>query len=77
MSIAEMKEYLNLCLKGKSSIPERQIILDGKLDELEQKKKEIEEAINFVHWKQNFYKDVLSGKKEYFSYLIDTKKDGN
>ncbi len=72
-----MKEYLNLCLKGKSSIPERQIILDSKLDELEQKKKEIEEAINFVHWKQSFYKDVLSEKKEYFSYLIDTKNDGN
>lgn len=40
MSIAEMKEYLNLCLKGKSSIPERQVILDGKLDELEQKKRD-------------------------------------
>lgn len=76
MSIAEMKEYLNLCLKGKSSIPERQVILDSKLDELEQKKKELEEAINFVHWKQSFYKDVLSGRKEYFSYLIDTKNDG-
>lgn len=75
MSIVEMKKYLNLCLKGKSSIHERQIILDGKLNELEQRKQEIEEAINFVHWKQNFYNDVLSGKKEYYSYLIQTKND--
>lgn len=28
MSLAEMKEYLNLCLKGISSIPERKLILD-------------------------------------------------
>ena len=77
MSIVEMKEYLNLCLKGKSSIPERQSVLDAKLCELENKKQEIQEAIDFVHWKQNFYKDVLSGKTEYFSYLIPKENDDN
>lgn len=75
MSIIEIKEYLDLCLKGKKSIPKRQIILDTKLEELELKKQEVEEAINYVKWKQNFYKDVLSGKTEYFSYLINTKND--
>ncbi len=65
-----MKKYLDLCLKGEESIPERKIILDTKLRELENKMKEIQEAINFVHWKQNFYNDVLSGKIKYFSYLI-------
>ena len=69
MSISEMTEYLELCLKGKSSIPERQNILDAKLRELEHKKEEIQDAIDFVYWKQNFYKEVLSGKREYFSYL--------
>ena len=77
MSIVEMKEYLELCLKGESSIPERQDILGAKLRELEHKKQEIQEAINFVHWKQNFYKDVLSGKAKYFSYLIPTETDDN
>ena len=77
MSIIEIKEYLDLCLKGKKSIPERQVILDTKLEELELKKQEIEEAINYVKWKQNFYKDVLSGKTEYFSYLINTENDDN
>ena len=75
MSIVEMKEYLELCLKGESSIPERQDILDAKLRELEHKKQEIQDAIDFVHWKQNFYKDVLSGKRKYFSYLIKTEND--
>ena len=70
MTIVEMKKYLDLCLKGEESILERKIILDTKLRELENKMKEIQEAINFVHWKQNFYNDVLSGKIKYFSYLI-------
>ena len=30
MSIEEMKEYLALCLKGESTIPERKKILDKK-----------------------------------------------
>ena len=71
MSINEMKEYLNLCLEGKNSIPKRQKILDKKLLELEQKKQELQESINFINWKQNFYKEVLSGKQEYFSYLLN------
>ena len=75
MSIEEMKKYLALCLTGASTIPERQIILDTKLRELEQKKQEIQESINFVHWKQNFYNNVISGKEKYFSYLIPTKND--
>ena len=35
MSILEMKEYLNLCLKGEYTIPERKEILDLKLKELQ------------------------------------------
>lgn len=75
MSIVEMKEYLNLCLKGKSTIPERKVILDAKLRELERKKQEIQDSIDYVHWKQGFYDDVLSGKTKYFSYLIKNNDD--
>ncbi len=74
MSIIEMKEYLNLCLKGEISIPERKIILENKLRELEHKKKEIQDSIDYIHQKQNFYDNVLSGKIKYFSYLIKEKK---
>lgn len=75
MSIMEMKEYLDLCLKGKSTIPERKIILDAKLRELEHKVQEIQESISYIHWKQGFYNDVLSGKTKYYSHLISTKND--
>ncbi len=70
MSIVEMKEYLDLCLKGESTIPDRQKILDIKLKELENKINEIQDSIDYIHWKQNFYNDVLSGKTKYYSNLI-------
>lgn len=75
MSIVEMKEYLNLCLIGESSIPDRKAILDAKLKELEHKKQELQDSIDYIHWKQGFYDDVLSGKIKYFSYLIPTEND--
>lgn len=72
MSISEMKEFLNLCLMGESSIPHRKVILARKREKLLDEIKNIEEAIAYIDWKQNFYDDVLSGKIEYFSNLIDT-----
>ena len=77
MSIVEMKEYLNLCLKGESSINERKIILDNKLKKLEHKKNEIQDSINYINHKHKFYDDVLSGKIKYFSNLIDIENDGD
>lgn len=75
MSIVEMKEYLALCLKGESTIPERQEILNNKLKELEHKINKIQDSINYIHWKQNFYNDVLNGKTQYYSNLTNTEKD--
>ena len=74
MSIDEMKSYLALCMQGQSSIPERKIMLQEKKKALEAKKKEIEDSLAYIDWKENFYNDVITGKTEYFSYLIDVKK---
>lgn len=71
MSISEMKQYLELCLKGESTIPERQEILNIKKQALISKQKEIQESINYINWKQGFYNDVLSGKTKYKSNLIN------
>ena len=70
MSIAEMKEYLSLCLEGESTIPERKVILDAKKEALLHSIAELQKAVAFIDWKQNFYDDVLSGKTEYYSNLI-------
>lgn len=73
MSIAEMKEYINLCLGGEKTIPERKIILDVKRKLLVEQLQKIQEHIDYIDWKQNFYDDVLSGKTKYYSNLIETE----
>ena len=72
MSISEMKEYIALCLKGKSTIPERKVILDVKRQALVAQLKQVQDCIDYIDWKQGFYDDVLSGKTEYYSNLINT-----
>ncbi len=65
-----MKEYLALCLEGKDSIPQRKVILANKKEALLQSITDLQEAVTYIDWKQNFYDDVLSGKTEYYSNLI-------
>lgn len=72
MSIAEMKEYIALCLAGESSIPERKIILEAKRNALVDQMKQLQDSIDYIDWKQSFYDDVLSGKAPYYSNLINT-----
>ena len=74
MSISEMKEYIALCLVGESSIPERKEILRIKKDSLLEQMKLLQEAVDYIDWKQEFYNDVLSGKRPYFSNLINIDK---
>lgn len=70
MSILEMKEYLELCLKGESTIPERKVILERKRKSLLDELSKVQKSIDYIDWKQNFYDDVLSGKTKYYSNLI-------
>ena len=70
MSIAEMKEYLALCLEGEKTIPQRKLVLIKHKDELQMKIRELEDAVRYIEWKESFYDDVLSGKRPYVSNLI-------
>ena len=70
MSIQEMREYIDLCLKGAASIPERKVTLAQKREELLIKMVEVQECIDYIDNKQLFYDDVLAGKVEYRSNLL-------
>ena len=70
MSIQEMKRYLELCLQGQQSIPQRKVILEEKRNSLLAQIRQLQDAVGYIDWKQGFYDDVLSGKIEYFSNLI-------
>lgn len=70
MSIQEMKDYLALCLQGESTIPQRKEMLARKQEALRTSIQELEDSIAYIDWKQNFYDEVLSGKRPYVSNLI-------
>ena len=70
MSIQEMKEYLDLCLQGEATIPQRKEMLAKKQEALRVSIQSLEESIAYIDWKQEFYDDVLSGRRPYVSNLI-------
>lgn len=70
MSIQEMKEYLELCLQGESTIEVRQALLREKTKALQANIEEIKESLAYIEWKQHFYEDVKAGRRPYVSNLI-------
>lgn len=74
LSILEMKEYLDLCLAGQSTIIQRKEMLAKKREALLDSIKELEASVDYIDWKQNFYDEVLSGKIPYVSNLIRTEE---
>lgn len=71
MSIKDMKKYLELCLEGEKSIPQRQAMLAIQKEILLKKAQEIEDSLNFISDKEEYYDNVLSNKIEYTSNIID------
>lgn len=70
MSIQDMKQYIALCYQGRASISERKVVLAQKREELLRRMARLQESIDYIDQKQRFYEDVLSGKTEYHSNLI-------
>lgn len=67
-----MKEYLDLCLAGESTIIPRKEMLAKKQEALRTAIQELEDSIAYIDWKQNFYDEVLAGKRPYVSNLMRT-----
>lgn len=74
MSILEMKEYLDLCLQGETTIMQRKEMLTKKRESLLVSIKELEDSVDYIDWKQNFYNEVLSGARPYVSNLIQSEE---
>ncbi len=64
MGIAEMKEYLALCQLGARTIPQRKKVLADKRRSLEEEQRRIARAIAYIDRKQDFFDEVLSGKRD-------------
>lgn len=70
LSIQEMKEYTKLCLEGESTIPQRKAMLAEKRVQLQENIAALMASVEYIDKKQEFYDEVLEGKREYFSNLI-------
>ena len=70
MSIEEMRGYLQLCLQGQESIPERKVLLAEKRERLVAQLAEVQASIDYIDWKQSYYDDILAGRTEYHSNLL-------
>lgn len=71
LSIKELQEYMELAKQGKDTIKQRQVMLDIKLNELLDKKKEIDQSIKYIHEKNHYYNQVLKGEIIYTSNIIN------
>lgn len=71
MSIKDMKKYMNYCLEGPSTIPQRKQMLKETKENLLLKLQDIHESIDYIDYKQDYYDQILSGEKEYTSHLIN------
>ena len=76
MSIEEMRDYLNLCLEGEKSIPERKKMLAEKRARLGEQMGQIQASMDYIDWKQGFYDDILAGRQPYYSNLVPNEAKG-
>ena len=70
LKIQEMRYYVQLCLQGKASIPERKEILAQRRQVLLEQIAQLQAAVDYIDQKQAFYNDVLAGKQPYYSNLL-------
>lgn len=61
---------MSLCLEGESTIPERKRLLAVQKEILLHKINEINESIDYIDNKQEYFNGVLAGKIKYTSNLI-------
>ena len=71
LGVSEIKIYMNYCLQGPTSIPQRKDMLSQTKELLLKRIAEINECIEYIDNKQRFYDDVLEGKCRYTSNLIE------
>lgn len=71
-SIKELQDYMELAKEGESTINMRKDMLNIKLMELLDKKNEIDQSIAYIHDKNTYYNQVLSGEIQYSSNIMQT-----
>lgn len=67
MTIKDIKKYMQLCIEGIDTIPQRQKMLVETEKNLKTNLKRIQESMKYIESKQNYYQAIKDGKIEYSS----------
>ena len=73
MSLKDMRMYLDYCMQGPASIPERVDMLNETKEDLERRLSEIQESLDYIEQKKELYRDMQEGKKPYVSYVYNVE----
>lgn len=60
MSIKAVKDYVNLCLEGESTLEMRYKIIIEQKKKLEEQLKEMNERYEYIQYKENWYLDIMN-----------------
>ena len=64
LSINDIKNYINLCLKGNKTIPQRAKIIFNQEKKLKERLKELQEQMKVLQRKKKYYNDLLKNKSD-------------
>ena len=64
LSINDIKNYINLCLKGNKTIPQRAKIIFNQEKKLKEHLKELQEQMKVLQRKKKYYNDLLKNKSD-------------
>ena len=59
MSIKDIKQYIDWCLEGFSSLPQRYDLMLQRKKEVEAQIADLQSMLSTIHYKLNFYKKAL------------------
>lgn len=58
MPLQEIKEFMQLCLKGKESLEERRELLEGHKERILEQIKNLDNSLNIINFKIDHYKEI-------------------
>lgn len=64
MPLAEVKEFVQLCLLGDSTIPTRHQLLQNQVKKAEQEVAAMEKRISILNWKVDYYRNLLEKRQD-------------
>ena len=70
MSISYIKDYMNLCVEGPSSVSKRKEIILLQKNILEEQKKKLDENLEVINWKLKYYHKLKDKEPEEYANII-------